>query len=1017
MDFSQRKLLLNDQYVWVVNTQDGKFGTFVGPSPLTDVKDEDIPLKPKGLFTDELSPIEGVMNAVQRCITIKDGQYVILHNPTESSGSQTPNGRWDANTRNPLPTILKGKKRVITDGSFPLWPTQWAELKSVHHLLANQFLMVEVESDKVDEEAPYYNLTVKCAKIKRAVVDESVDSKDEKDVQTTTDISADAEDESLKDEAKAEGGDEETSDKVETTKVSDTPEVNQAESEQESLELEEGKSESPFHIGQRIIIPGSMTERYIPPTGIKVVTMKVAEADEESENQVQSFNGDENEEIKRLINQGDITYHNFKEIMQRANLMDFYSDVLSAYRRHNEDYPEKNSLYEALRRNLESRDIITIIQKIQASVYKQPTSIEPISDDGAIQKAIVLGKTEFCVLIDEEGDPSSKEGPGRVFPGPYDTIRSKDSRGGVYDSYHIRPDRGILLRIVVNGISASEVCKLLPKGIEGEDFEDGKVFQKGDEIFIGGVDAYIVPHSIFEVIEPESRLPHIGNDHSNVYIKAIGVDQKSGVYVRNIETGNVALVKGEKKVLLDPRKSAHEHRRIPSEMWNLLIAHREPHKMSSSSIIETPWALSVQIPNNEAILITNKDGRRVVMGPKTELFEFEEAGEILTLSTGRRKSDANRLETCFLRVEGNRVTDTIDLITSDKIKITVEVQYGVRFVSKELRDSEKWFNNPDYIQLLVTRTRSLLRANAQLKSLMDLDKDMAGFIRDITLGVKTEGKHRDGLLFEENSMLVEEVDVLGYSIGDENVAYSLRETNRIIATRLIEDATKQAEIESDQLRETIAVKKADLEIAGFARIKKLDEERSAHQVALAIKKSRTDKTVAALTNSTENMTLALQHRRAIKEQTNSAEVMTREQEIADTEAILRRKREGEDHKLVLDRTTQQRDATVKFRNALVEIQKTIIETEGKIDVERLTAIQPKLIEAIEGLGNKQALTALAEHLPQAGGQFGFLMEAGGIAALKVLTNGTRFGKAIDALNDNARSLEHDNKTEEMDERE
>ena len=66
-----------------------------------------------------------------------------------SYDAQMPNGRWELNQRNASPTMMYGKKRVITEGNFPLWPRQWIELKGVHHPSSNQYLIVEVESENV----------------------------------------------------------------------------------------------------------------------------------------------------------------------------------------------------------------------------------------------------------------------------------------------------------------------------------------------------------------------------------------------------------------------------------------------------------------------------------------------------------------------------------------------------------------------------------------------------------------------------------------------------------------------------------------------------------------------------------------------------------------------------------------------------------------------------------------------------------------------------------------------------
>ena len=157
-----------------------------------------------------------------------------------------------------------------------------------------------------------------------------------------------------------------------------------------------------------------------------------------------------------------------------------------------------------------------------------------------------------------------KAGPGRVFPGPYDTFRTEGSNNRVYDAYHLRRDRGLLLRVIADKVEKGELAKRLPERA-GQHLTE-QTYRKGDEIFIKGFDAYVVPSEYFEVIDPKTRMPHVGNNHESVYVLGIPVDSESGVYVEDLSSGAVELVKGEKMVLVDPRKARHVHRRVAAEL-------------------------------------------------------------------------------------------------------------------------------------------------------------------------------------------------------------------------------------------------------------------------------------------------------------------------------------------------------------------------------------------------------------------------------------------------------------------
>ena len=64
-------------------------------------------------------------------------------------------------------------------------------------------------------------------------------------------------------------------------------------------------------------------------------------------------------------------------------------------------------------------------------------------------------------------------------------------------------------------------------------------------------------------------------------------------------------------------------RTVPADDWNLWIAANEPHKLTQKPIT-TPWALSITVPNNTAVLMTNANTRRVIEG-WTSAFERLEA--------------------------------------------------------------------------------------------------------------------------------------------------------------------------------------------------------------------------------------------------------------------------------------------------------------------------------------------------------------------------------------------------------
>lgn len=657
-----KRQLLSQQYAWTTTKKDGKFATFFGPHQFS-LTDENVPFVPDPKDPEKIIEATDHSRAIQDFIVIKPSEYAIVYNPTEQYSEAYPNGQYKTGQSVEMPELLYGGKRVVVSGSFPLWPYQRVELRKIHELSTDQYLVAVVESTKVDKEAPFYKLLCKCAAIKTTVVDESVESVDQdgKELAKTENIK----------------------------ETIDTPSGSEDSSNKEMVKLYEDEK-FVFVLGQRIVIPGNLTPTFIPPTGVEIV----------------KDNG---------------------------------------------------------------------------------------TQDSFIRQTVVLGPTDFCRVINEDGKITNHKGPGRIFPGPYDKFETRGSHDRIYKAYHLRTDRGILLRIITDEVNKEHLVKQLPEGCEKQ-LERNKYF-KGDEVFIKNIDAYLVPTNSFEVTHPTTREPHLGNDHEGVFVEAIGVDQESGVYVANVDTGNVELIRGETKLLLDPRKQIHEKRRVPGKLWNLMIGEVEPHKkVDSGRMVETPWALSVQVPNNEAVLVTGGENRRVVEGPCIELLEYRETLEVLTLSKGRPKKENDILETCRLRVEGLQVTDEVALTAADDQVIKVEVLYGLEFTAENDDEKERWFDHKNYVWLLCSNLRSRLQAAARKLSIDDLQARTADFMRDTVLGEKKEDGPRRG--FCEHNIRINEVDVLDHRIEDREIAELLKETNREIVLQQFKDRAEQARLDS-----------------------------------------------------------------------------------------------------------------------------------------------------------------------------------------------------------------------------
>jgi major vault protein len=947
-DYAKRPLMAG-QYVIAVSKKDGKFRVIIGPDSL-EATDDDIFMVPGSDDPSVMTPVDHANKAVSNFVTLRPDEYAVLHSPSEQSDPDYPNGRFQSG-RNEMKSLLHGRKRVITAGHFPLWPGQWVEIRKRHLLTSNQYLMVAVES-AVDALAPYYHLTVQCAGIKTAVIDDKT-----ADGQPTAELSG------------VESAPASASDAAATEpKVEPRPSVSSA-----------------LEIGRRIIIPGSMTPTYIPPTGIEIIVPAPGDARAAAPSSGAAKEGrwggvgDPRSFLRERIESGRLGPDELRDLCERAGIpVEDFGRVEEATATSKEAKNKSKALSKSIETVLDDNSLTRLARMVLDAGRRRSAVIPDGTTDSASREAIELGPTEFCVLLDEEGNQRFYKGPGRVFPGPRDTVRTQGSHKGVYGAYHLRSDRGLLLRVLAERMTRADLLRDLPE--ESRSWLEKETYRKGDEIFIGGFDAYIVPTANLEVRHPVTRQPHIGNDHSEVYVQAIGVDQKSGVYVADVATGSVRLVRGEKKLLLDPRKERHVKRRVPGKRWNLIIGRGESHKtVPQEAMIESPWALSVTVPNNEAILVTSRDGRRVVVGPKTELLDYEEWLEGLELSRGRPKREDDAIDTCFLRVTGNRVTDQVELETSDFVKVVVDLCYGVRFVGEAPEEREKWFNHKNYVWLLATSVRSRLRAAARTRPFTELIQTAPVLIRDTILGAKPADGARSGLLFREVNMLVDEVEVLEVTLPDEEVAESLAEVNREIVRQKLSTTSKQVELAAQRALDEIETSLTEIERARAERERDLSVARKRARHEADAEAERLDRELSGKRQSGEHV---LEKARE-----------TSRDEIA---ALIRARSEASERSKIALRA--ERDAKeTEARARLAEIEKELAAALASADAKRLGAIQPRLVEAIEALGNKELASALAENLPRAGGSVGMMLDLVSVKGLKTMFEGTPLARGLEAL--------------------
>jgi hypothetical protein len=882
---TSRKIPVTErQFLWVQDDDKGEVTLHVGPTMVSPTAADRVVVDDgEGGFREDSS------GRPQQMVELSDSQYAVLFNPlADNEGG--PNGKFRSGRNESRP--LRNGTRAMIPGpcSFYLRPGQRVDVRDAHELASNQYLVVKVYGE-VDVAAPYYQVTGRSAAITRATAESP----------------------------------------MEAGQSAPEPDLG-------SLVLKRG---------QLIVIRGLDTQFYIPPSGVDIVPdtsvdesgatlsasaaqrLLAALAPPQEPPPPPAFAGAE-----AVDDEGPAAEEQSRGPRRTVSVVD-----QSARSRQRVAPPAQAApAPAAMPMPMAPPPPQTLSEMSALSTVRRAIEREA-RQARLVRQAVVLGEKEYCVIIDADGKREIKVGPARVFPGPYDVFMVAGSRNRVYDAYELLPQRALWLRIIAP-IARERLAENLPRGFALDKAE----YYPGDELLLTGVSTFFVPFNEIEVLSPQTGQAVVGNDHRAVFIEAIGIDQKSGIYVRDLTTGEVRLVRGKQSYLVDPRKEVQITRFVPTESWNLWIASTEPHKRSSAPVI-TPWALSISVPHNMAALATSADGQRVVTGPCVDLLGYEETLTPILLSTGTPKSDEDPKRTCFLRVAGNRITDVITVETLDFVAIHVRVSLSVTFLPEQ---KDRWFTHENYIQVLVDHLRSIVRSRARTLPLATLWPQIPAVVRDTILGERAAAGGRPGRAFAENGTVVTEVEVLQADIVDARIADLMLRVQSEFVQLQIGDRQAEEALTSSRLRGELERQRLELAAAAKEREARLAEltRKLGHEAAVI--RLRDEEALAAerqaLADAREAAALAARLDREAKAKEAERTDLTRD---ADTRAAAKRVEDA---------------AAVETQRRLRELEVLLIQAESAATVAERQAVQAGLVEALTALGDKAMMAEVANNM-------------------------------------------------------
>lgn len=513
---------------------------------------------------------------------------------------------------------------------------------------------------------------------------------------------------------------------------------------------------------------------------------------------------------------------------------------------------------------------LLVIKGTEVSFYIPPTGIEVIAQDNGnyVRDAVTLERLEYAILKDEDGEKRYVHGPAVVFPKPTETfVEANPKKHTVtFRAFELSPISGIYVKVIADYVDE--------KGVE---------HPTGEELFITGNDQMIYyPRPEHAIIDYNGKYMH----------HAIAIPKGEGRYIMDRLKGTIKTVKGPQMYLADPRTEVVVLRKLSDNECELFypgndevlafnrgISEREVEKWAKSGKMEQDalntlystadvtknlaafemnanisrgtsytkprsitldtkydGVVGINIWTGYAVNVVSKDGNReVVVGPQTRLLDYDETLEALHLSTGKPKTTDRIMKTSYLRVENNKISDIIKVQTSDFVDVEVKVSYCVDFL-EEYKD--KWFSIDNYVKFLCDRQRSLLKREVKKYTIQEFYNNSTDICRNIMLNISEDKEEVEdnnlpfGRFFEDNGMLVKDVEILSVHIEAEVARILEEHQNEIIAKTLelsdaeakMEVVTKLAKVRKQELELENQNDMYELELANQRKNKRLQYE-------------------------------------------------------------------------------------------------------------------------------------------------------------------------------------------------
>ncbi|XP_071485231.1 major vault protein-like [Diadema antillarum] len=401
-------------------------------------------------------------------------------------------------------------------------------------------------------------------------------------------------------------------------------------------------------------------------------------------------------------------------------------------------------------------------------------------------KQTVLQKGQYCVInnpVDRHGKPQFGKKELRVGNTSFFLHPGESIEGGIKEQYLLGEDEALVLEAVETFTDNS-----LP---------GGKTRKPGDRWMIRGPKSYIPPVQVKEVDQGDYQ----------VIRKAIPLGENEGIYVRNLQTGDVNMVLGPRSYLLNEHEMLWEKELDPLVLSILRngggsgegdirkLAYFEQSidpEYAGDKPRDKTKVVRYRCPHNTAVQVYKYQEKtaRVVFGPDMVILGPHEDFNVLSLSAGKPKVE-NALKTICLMLGPDYITDIFQVETADHARLQIKIAFNNHFEFKhgDPVEESSIFSVPDFIGFACRQIGSRVRGAVSRVKFDEFHRNSMQLLKAGVFGFNKDGTLKDKLVFDANKLVITNVDIQAIEPVDSTMRTSLLKSVQMaieIATQSIQ---------------------------------------------------------------------------------------------------------------------------------------------------------------------------------------------------------------------------------------